>query len=269
MSERNTPILGNKKLISNEEDYVAKILKAKYLKKTNDMLAEVHPRNTFYSKYGKRILDIVISLPIFVVLLPFNCIFGICTFLDVGRPIFYKQTRVGKDGKYFTLVKFRNMNNETDTDGQLLPPSKRVTKFGKFMRKFSFDELLNFWSVLKGDMSIIGPRPQPVFIYERMSERHKMRIAMRPGLECPRVIHAKGEDICKFQRTFENDIWYIENVSLALDIKMFFLLIKMVFSVKKRKDQAEGNGISYFVGYNEDGIAISMNVYRKLYKEEV
>ena len=165
------------------------------------------------------------------------------------------------------LVKFRNMNNKTDADGKLLPPSQRVTKFGKFMRKLSLDELLNFWSVLKGDMSIIGPRPQPVFIYERMCDRHKMRTAVRPGLECPRVIHVPGEEICKFQRTFENDVWYVENVSLLQDIKMMLLLVKMVFSFGKRGNQAEGKGISYFVGYNADGIAIGMNTYIKLMEE--
>ena len=259
--------IGNSNLISNEEDYVANYLREHNLEHTNIISKEVHPKDTFYTRHGKRGLDILISAPAFAILLPFNCVFGICTFLDVGKPIFYKQTRVGKNEELFTLVKFRNMNNKTDKDGKLLPPSQRVTKFGKVMRKFSLDELLNFWSVLKGDMSIIGPRPQPVFIYERMSDRHKMRSAVRPGLECPRVIHVAGEELCKFQRTFENDIWYVENVSLSTDVKMLLLLVKMVFSMDKRGNQAEGKGISYFVGYNKDGIAISMNVYRKLINE--
>ena len=112
-------------------------------------------------------------------------------------------------------------------------------------------------------MSIIGPRPMPVFIYDRMCDRHKMRTAVRPGLECPRVIHVPGEEICKFQRTFENDVWYVENASLLLDVKLLFRLVRMVLSVNKRGDQAEGKGISYFVGYDENGIAISMNVYKK------
>ena len=256
--------IGNSSLISTEEEYVAKLLKDKYLAIKNKNSAPVHPKNTFYTRHGKRILDILISLPVFIVLLPVNTILGIGTFLDVGLPIFYKQTRVGKDGKEFVLVKFRNMNNKTDADGKLLPPSQRVTKYGKIVRKLSFDELLNFWSVLKGDMSIIGPRPQPVFIYERMCDRHKMRTAVRPGLECPRVIHVPGEEICKFQQTFENDIWYVENVSLIQDIKMLFRLVKMAFSMGKRGQQATGKGISYFVGYNKDGIAIGMNTYHEM-----
>ena len=260
-------VVGNTSLISNEEEMVAQMLREANLQHKNDISPEVHPKDTFYTRYGKRALDILISLPVFLVLLPFNCIFGICTFFDVGRPIFYRQTRVGKDGKHFTLVKFRNMNNKTDTDGKLLPPSQRVTKFGRIMRKLSLDELLNFWSVLKGDMSIIGPRPQPVFIYERMCDRHKKRTAVRPGLECPRVIHVSGEKISNYQRTYENDVWYVENVCFGLDVKMVFLLIKMVFSMDKRENQASGSGVSYFVGYDENGVAISMNVYRKMMEE--
>lgn len=261
-------IQGNSSLSSIEEEQAVKYLRENYLQHTNDISASVYPKNTWYTRYGKRGLDILISLPAFLFFLPFNILFGIFTFFDVGRPIFYKQTRVGKDGKTFTLVKFRNMNEKKDENGKLLPPSERVTRFGKIMRKFSLDELLNFWSVLKGDMSIIGPRPQPVFIYERMSDRHKMRTAVRPGLECPRVIELDYEDECKYQRTYENDIWYVEHVSLLLDIKMLFLLFKMTFTLKKRGAQAVGDGVSYFVGYDEDGHAMSMNKFRRVMQDK-
>lgn len=255
-------IVGNN-LVTAEEKEIAQKLKDENLSRKNSMSRKVNFRKTFYTLYGKRMIDVVISFPICVVLLPVQLTLGICTFFDVGLPLFYKQTRVGKDGRFFVMLKYRSMNNKTDEFGILLPSSQRVTRFGKFVRKYSIDELWNFWHILKGDMSIIGPRPMPVFIYERMCDRHKMRTAVRPGLECPRVIHVPGEEICKFQRTFENDIWYVENVSFLLDIKLIFLLIKMVFSVNKRGDQAEGKGISYFVGYDENGIAISMNVYKK------
>lgn len=257
--------LGNVNLISNDEEMAVQFLRESYLQYTNEISPEVHPKETIYTKYIKRLLDIVIALPIFVILLPINIVFGICTFFDVGKPIFYKQTRVGKNGKHFTLVKFRNMKNITDSDGKMLPPSQRVTRFGKFMRKCSFDELLNFWSVLKGDMSIIGLRPLPVFIYERMSDRHKMRTCVRPGLECPRVIELDYEDTCKYQRTYENDIWYVEHVSFFQDIKMVGLLVKMVFNSKKRNAQASGDGVSYFVGYDQDGHAMSLNKFKRVY----
>ncbi len=250
------------KLISSEEERVADLLRETYLPHTNEISKPVVPKDTFYTRHGKRALDICISLPAFLILLPFNLLFGICTFFDVGRPIFFHQTRVGKDGQPFTITKFRNMNNAVDADGRLLPPSQRVTKFGKIMRKLSLDELLNFWSILKGDMSIIGPRPLPTVIFDRMSDRHKMRSAVRPGLECPRVITLDYEDSCKYQRTFENDIWYVEHVSFATDVKLIFLLVKMVFSFGKRSKQASGNGVSYFVGYDADGHALSMIKYK-------
>lgn len=267
VKERPTVVYGNQKLASSEENWAVDYLKEQYLEQTNRNSAPVHPRSTIYTRYIKRLLDICIALPAFLILLPLNILFGICTFFDVGRPIFFKQTRVGMHEKHFTMVKFRNMNEKKDADGNLLPPSQRVTKFGKIMRKLSFDELLNFWSVLKGDMSLIGPRPQPVFIYERMSDRHKMRSAVRPGLECPRMIHVPEEEIFKYHRTFENDIWYVENVSFLLDVKMVLALVKMVFSFGKRGDQAQGKGITYFIGYNEKGQAMSLKNYRELAEE--
>lgn len=255
--------IGNRNLVSMEEEKVEQLLREKNLAYTNKISKKVNVRDTIYTRYIKRFMDVMISLPIVIVLTPVNLIFALCTLVDVGRPIIYKQTRVGRNGKTFTLVKFRNMNNKTDEHGRLLPPSERVTKFGKFMRKYSLDELLNFWSVLKGDMSLIGPRPAPVFIYERMSDRHKKRCAVRPGLECPRVVKIEEEDICKYQITYENDIWYVENISFLTDVRLFFLLIKMVFSLKRRAEQAEGHGVSYFVGYDEKGYAISMIKYKE------
>ncbi|MDE6789656.1 MAG: sugar transferase [Ruminococcus sp.] len=266
MKTEQGSVIGNSALVSVNEERVAQLLREKNLDYVNSISKEVHPKNTLYTRAIKRLLDLIVSIPVFIVLLPFNAIFAVCTFFDVGSPIFYKQTRVGKNAKKFTMVKFRNMNEKKDADGRLLPPSQRVTKFGRIMRKFSLDELLNFWSIIKGDMSIIGPRPQPVFVYERLSDRHKHRSDVRPGLECPRMIHVEKEDIFRYQRTFENDVWYVENVSFATDCKMIFMLVKMVFSFKKRGNQASGNGITYFVGYDETGTAMSMKNYQNDYK---
>jgi len=258
-------IIGNTNLVQNDEQAIADYLKKRNLNKVNASSEIVHFKSTFYSKYVKRVLDIVISCIAFLSFLPFNFLLGICTYFDVGRPIFFKQTRVGKNLKTFTIVKFRNMNNNTDKDGKLLPARDRITKFGFFMRRFSLDELLNFWSVLKGDMSIIGPRPLPSFFYDRMSERHKMRCSVKPGLECPRVINVEGE---LYQKQFENDIWYVENVSFLTDFRMVFFLFKMTFS-KKRGNAAAGG--SYFVGYDDSCRAIykelALEKYGDLMKE--
>lgn len=269
MEGKKSGTVGNEKMVSVEEENIVEYLRENNLNHTNHISDEVQPRSTLYTRVIKRLLDIIISLPVVIVLLPFNAIFAICTFFDVGHPIIFKQTRIGRDGKQFVMVKFRNMNEKKGEDGRLLPPSQRVTKFGYFMRKFSLDELLNFWSILIGDMSIIGPRPEPVFLYERMSDRHKMRSSVRPGLECPRVIHVPDEDIYKYQRKFENDIWYVENCSFLTDCKMLLALIKMVFAFDRRKKQASGSEITYFVGYDGQGRAISLKNYRELGYEAV
>ena len=155
------------------------------------------------------------------------------------------------------------MNEKRDSEGNLLPAKDRVTKFGKIMRKYSFDELLNFWNVIKGEMSIIGPRPLPSFFRERMSNRHKMREKVKPGLECPRMIALSEDDVGYYQLQYENDIWYVENISLFTDLKMVFALVRMVFDVSERGKHAEVG--TYFVGYNENAIAVSLRLAKEQY----
>ena len=247
---------------------------AQMVAKNRDMVNEksepVHPKKSFYAEYIKRIIDLIIVTPVFWILLPVNLIIGIVTFFDVGSPIFFKQQRTGKDGKPFYLVKFRNMTNARDEFGNLLPPSQRVTKWGTFVRKYSLDELLNFWSILKGDMTIIGPRPLPSFFDERYSERHKMRTSVKPGLECPSI--DSNTSVRLYQEQFENDIWYVDHISFLTDVKMVFALVKLVFNLKERGDHATIGG-GDFVGYNDDGIAFSMRripeKYEKAYQEMV
>lgn len=244
---------------------VAELIKKDNLEYVNAHSAGVRPKVSFYSRYGKRILDIVSSFVALIITLPINLIIAVITYFDVGRPIVFRQQRPGKDGKPFTIVKFRNMTNEKDKNGDLLPASKRVTKFGYFMRKTSLDELLNFWSILKGDMSLIGPRPLDVVYLERYNERHKMRMAVRPGLECPLL--QKIDHKITWYDQFENDIYYVENLSFLLDVKMIVLLIKMVFSKKSNsmRGAAERGG---FMGYSKDGMTINSKNVPIKYVEE-
>lgn len=257
--------IGNSALVSNTEERVAQILRARNLDRVNSESEPVHYTETVYVKYIKRALDLLIAVPAFILTLPFNLVFGIITYFDVGRPVFFKQTRAGKDGKHFVMIKFRNMNEKKDEDGKLLPPSQRVTKFGHFMRKFSLDELLNFVSVIKGDMSIIGPRPMPLFIEERMSDRHRGRELVKPGIECPRVVKIDREIACAWQEEFENAVWYVEHVSFLTDIKMVFQLAKMTLNIKKRSQNA--GGLGYFVGYDDNGHATTIKRARKDFPE--
>ena len=230
---------------------VAEINKKNFLQHTNDISAEVHPKNSLYTRYIKRLIDIVVSLMVLIVTLPINLIIGVITFFDVGRPIFFAQARTGKDGKVFVLIKFRNMNNKTDENGELLAPGERVTKMGRIWRKTSLDELLNFVSILKGDMSIIGPRPLPVEYYGWMSDRHRHRNDVRPGLECPSINTNKKYET--WQDRYENDVLYVEQCSFLLDIKLIYRMFSLVFFPSKHRER--GNQ-GFFMGYDENGIAV-------------
>lgn len=254
-----------KKIVEDKGSYIARIALTDNLEKVNKTSKLVKPRESLYLKYIKRIIDLVITVPVFIVVLPVNFVVGMITLFDVGLPVLFRQERTGKDGKHFYLIKFRNMTFSKDKNGNLLPPSERVTKFGTFVRKYSLDELLNFWNIIKGDMSLIGPRPLPAIFDERYSNRHRMRNAVRPGLECP-CINVE-EHVRFYQEQFENDIWYVENVSFIVDCKLFINLIKMVLNSKERGDHAKIGG-GDFIGYNDDGEAFSMRRIPKKYEEQ-
>lgn len=239
-----------------EKSMLAEYVRENNLHRTNVMSKEVYPKEGIYTKYIKRILDIIVSLVVLIITCPVNICIGICTYFDVGQPIFFLQKRYGKNGKSFRIVKFRNMTNEKDADGNLLPMNQRVTNIGAFMRITSLDELLNFWSILKGDMSIIGPRPLAEVYWNRYSERHKARHLVRPGLECPNLFHGGHNN--GWHEQFENDIWYVEHISFLTDCRMLLCLLKMVFDKKTRKEHAV-KGIGDFMGYDENGHAFSAN----------
>ena len=234
---------------------IADTLAAERLPIINEHLEDVIPSTTFYARYGKRALDIVVSGIALVICLPINLVLAIGTFLDVGRPIFFRQQRVGRDGKMFTILKFRNMLNTYDERGELLPASERVTKFGKFVRKTSLDELWNFWSIFKGDMSLIGPRPLLPEYTHRYNKRHKMRLSVRPGLECPP--RELSDHVWTLHEQFENDVSYVENISFKTDCVMFINLVKFAFDRKSAQARATSKR-GTFMGYSLKGEAISL-----------
>lgn len=228
----------------------------------NKNCAEVHVSDTFYVKYVKRFLDIVFSALALIITFPINLIIGIATFIDLGLPLFFRQERVGKNGKIFTIIKFRNMRNTKNEKGELLPPEQRVTKLGLFWRKTSLDELLNFWSIFKGDMSFIGPRPLVPEYQHRFNKRHKMRCAVRPGLECPPRMAM--DHVWTWQEQFENDIWYVENVSFITDVKMCVYLIRYALDRKSAASRA-GAKRGPFMGYDPEGNVISLDAVPEEY----
>ena len=180
-------------------------------------------KRTFYTMVVKRLLDIVLSGIAIVILSPLFLIMSILELIYHGSPIFYAQERPGLHGKIFKLYKFRSMTNEKDENGELLPSEKRLTSFGRFIRRFSLDELPELFCIFTGRMSIIGPRPLLVKYLPLYSKRHMMRHEARPGFAC---MSLKPIKTWTWNDQFENDIWYVENCSFLVDIKMIFAVAK-------------------------------------------
>lgn len=191
-------------------------------------------RKSFYISFIKRLFDIIFSFLGILILLPFYIIFHICTLIDVGLPIIFKQERIGINCKPFILFKYRNMTNDKDENGNLLPGEQRVTKFGRIFRATSLDEIPQLFNILKGDMSIIGPRPLPPSYLESYSKEQLKRYNVKPGLECPQW--KKLDHFRSWDEQFENDVWYVEHCSFWVDFVMVFKLVGMVF--KKNPDKA-------------------------------
>lgn len=181
-----------------------------------------------YAKYIKRLLDIVLSLIAIIVLSPVYLIVAIVVRIQMGSPVLFSQDRIGKDEKVFKLYKFRSMTNEKDENGELLPEKDRLTKFGIALRSTSLDELPELFSILKGDMSIIGPRPQPKFYLPYYEDEERVTHKVRGGLLPPDSLC--GECQCDWETQFKYEKFYAENVSFLLDVKViaytFLILYK-------------------------------------------
>ena len=188
-----------------------------------------------YRHFFKRFFDIVLSFCALVVLSPVLLVLAILLRLKLGRPVVFRQERPGKDEKIFQLCKFRSMTDQRDGNGELLPDEVRLTKFGKALRSTSLDELPELWNILKGDMSIVGPRPLLVKYLPYYTEEERKRHDVRPGLTGMAQTH--GRNLLSWEERFALDLQYIEQMSLLLDIKIVFLTVKKVFS---RSDIALG-----------------------------
>lgn len=182
-----------------------------------------------YKKYIKRFLDIIISLVALIILSPVMLIVAILVRVKLGSPVIFKQERPGKDEKIFKLYKFRSMSDKKDENGKLLPDSERLTKFGKVLRATSLDELPELINILKGEMSLIGPRPLAVSYLPYYNEKEKHRHDVRPGLTG--LAQINGRNALNWEERFEYDIEYVNNITFINDIKILF---KTVYKVFKR-----------------------------------
>ncbi len=180
-----------------------------------------------YRNYIKRLLDIFCSLVAIIVLCWLFAILAILVRLRLGSPVLFKQGRPGKDEKIFTLYKFRTMTDERDEKGNLLPDEVRLTKFGKRLRNSSLDELPELVNILKGDMSVIGPRPLLVQYLPRYTQEQHRRHEVRPGLSGWAQVN--GRNAISWEEKFEYDIWYVDHVSFGLDVKIILMTLRKAF----------------------------------------
>lgn len=174
-------------------------------------------------KYIKRILDIISSLLAIIILSPLLAVTAVLVKTKLGSPVLFKQERPGKDEKIFTLMKFRTMTDERDENGKLLPDEVRLTKFGKFLRSTSIDELPELFNILKGDMSVIGPRPLLVEYIPRYNEHQHRRHEVRPGLSGWAQVN--GRNTVSWEDKFDMDVHYVDNYSFAMDVKILFMTV--------------------------------------------
>jgi len=187
--------------------------------------------NEIYARYLKRPIDFILALIALIILSPILLVIALLVRIKLGSPILFKQKRPGKNEEIFTMYKFRTMTNECDESGKLLPDGIRLTRFGKFLRNTSIDELPELFNIIKGDMSIVGPRPLLIKYLILYNSEQRRRHNVRPGLTG--YAQAYGRNSLSWEERFKMDIEYTEHITLLNDIKIIF---KTLLTVIKKED---------------------------------
>lgn len=202
-----------------------------------------------YRKYFKRLIDILCALAAIIVFSWLYIIVAILVRVKLGSPVLFKQPRPGKDEKIFNLYKFRTMTDARDEDGNLLPDDVRLTKFGRMLRKTSLDELPEAFNILKGDMSVIGPRPLRVHYLPLYNSRQKRRHEVRPGLSG--LAQVNGRNAITWEEKFEYDVTYVDNITFLGDCKIIFQTVWKAFVKSENIDSQESVPMAPFTGTPE------------------
>lgn len=195
--------------------------------------------NAVYAKFFKRVMDFSLSLIALTVFSPLLAALTAIGAVAMGGNPFFTQERPGKDEKIFKLVKFRTMNNKRDENGELLPDDQRLTAYGKFLRSTSLDELPELYNILKGDMSIVGPRPLLVQYLPRYNREQHRRHNVRPGLTG--MAQVNGRNAISWERKFKYDVWYVDHISFSLDVD---IMVMTVLNVLRRKDISSATSVT-------------------------
>lgn len=200
-----------------------------------------------YEKYFKRMLDFLSGMAALLVFWWLYIIIAILVRFKLGSPVIFAQERPGKDEKIFKLYKFRTMTNECDANGELLPDEVRLTKFGKFLRKTSLDELPEAFNIIKGDMSVVGPRPLLVRYLPRYNEEQRRRHEVRPGLSG--YAQVNGRNTLSWEDKFKMDVEYVDKITFIGDIKIIFQTISKAFIKKDGISSNTSATMEEFMGY--------------------
>ena len=202
-----------------------------------------------YRNYFKRLLDFLIVLIVILIIWPFLLIIAVVLyFANKGAGVFFYQERPGKDAKIFKVIKFKSMTDQRDAEGNLLPNDQRITKVGRFIRKFSIDELPQLLNVLKGDMALIGPRPLMPRYLKLYSPEQARRHEVRPGITGWAQVN--GRNSISWTEKFKLDVWYVDHLTLWLDIKILFLTVKNVLAGKDTQYGGTDDNSEGFNGFN-------------------
>lgn len=175
----------------------------------------------------KRIFDIILASVALLLLLPLMLVVAVCIRISMGAPVFFRQVRPGLNGEPFVMLKFRTMSNMVDTTGRLLTDEIRLTAFGQFLRRTSIDELPELWNIIRGDMSLVGPRPLLMEYLPLYSSHQARRHELRPGLTGWAQVN--GRNAISWEEKFDYDVWYIDNHSFGLDLKILLMTVIKVF----------------------------------------
>ena len=200
-----------------------------------------------YKNYFKRLFDFLFAVTAFTILSPVFLLITLFLFIaNDGKPFFFQQ-RPGKNDKIFRVIKFKTMNDKKDAQGNLLPDADRLTKVGSFVRKTSLDEIPQLLNIIKGDMSLIGPRPLLIEYLPLYSKEQARRHEVRPGLTGWAQVN--GRNAISWQKKFEYDVWYVDQISFGLDVKIFFMTILKVFK-SEGINVSENVTMEFFNGNN-------------------
>ncbi len=202
-----------------------------------------------YRKYIKRLLDIILSLTAIICLSPVLLITALLVRVKLGSPVIFRQQRPGLNGKIFGLCKFRSMTDERDAEGNLLPDEVRLTSFGKKLRATSLDELPELFNILKGEMSIVGPRPLLVQYLPLYNEEQKHRHDVLPGLTG--LAQVNGRNAITWEKKFEYDVEYVRNLSFFMDVKIILMTVGKVFHREGINSETSAT-MEFFTGTPED-----------------